>query len=849
MHTFPIRRLFAAAVLAAAGVAAVPFTTAPPAQAVPTIVYVVPGGAGTKDGTSWANAKDLLPATLHAAVGQQLWVKEGTYMPYILEGGVQYFKLYGGVGIYGGFDGTETDLAQRDWLANPTILDGDIGAPGVDTDNASHVVESSDADGAVLDGFTITHGYANSGGRFNNGAGFYLDRGNPQLSHLVITQNLAHQGGGIFVLNGNPTLTDVTVSNNFASDQGGGIWADHVTLDSVTVTGNHALSQGGGIFSLSSLDIDASTITGNEADGDGVIEDGEGGGGGIYSRGHLHVRTTNVSGNTAGGYGGGIFMGDLNNTHEMELANVFVTGNDTNGHRWPGVGGGIAVKVGSPTMTNVVISGNRAANMAGGLHTIGYTTLVNATIAGNTAPVTGGVRSDGFVPTIRNSILWGNGQSYWQTNGESDVLDSIVQGGLPGAGNLDVNPKFVAPVPPAPSQGGDVLPDAGSPAINKGSNASLPAGVTVDARGFPRINGGTVDMGGLERQGDVTAPTVVATAPGNGAPITTTFTVTFSEAVTGVGGSTFKVRRNGTVVPGTVTTTPTTATFTPSAPLVPNQIYDVSLLAGIKDLSGNALAPSTRTIRTSATVDNTSPALIDKWDRDVSAPASGGYYAESNQAGSKEVFRFIASDVAVRGARGPDGGYANIYIDGAYVGYANFYASVAQAQKTVFSTTGLSNSAHTLEIRPRGTHPAAATDSWVRIDAFKAGGVLYQENGPQVSDYFRRVNAAGAKSGNYESGWHATSGDTGARPSFQITCRGNDLKVYGTKTPTSGSLRIYVDDVAKATVSLANATILHQQLLFDSAPLSDAQHTIRMEVIGTPTGAGSDTGFDYLRCG
>ncbi|KAA1418663.1 hypothetical protein F0U44_09195 [Nocardioides humilatus] len=335
MRSSIMGRLSVAIVIATA-VLVGPLAPTPPAKAAVTVVYVVPGGAGTQDGSSWANAKDLLPAAFYAVAGQQLWVKAGTYKPYILAGGIRYFNLWGGVEIYGGFDGTETDLSQRNWLANPTILDGNIGDPGVDTDNASHVVETYNANGSVLDGFTIKNGYANSGGlSYNYGAGMYLDGGNPQLSHLVITQNTAHYGGGMYVLNGTPTLTDVTISNNFAAEQGGGMWAHHAVLDGVEVTDNVASWQGGGIYSLSTLAIDSSTITGNEADGAGPIDFGEGGGGGLYVLGDLDLRNSGVSGNTAGGYGGGIYLRDGSNTHQMNIANVFVTGNVAqNGPHW-----------------------------------------------------------------------------------------------------------------------------------------------------------------------------------------------------------------------------------------------------------------------------------------------------------------------------------------------------------------------------------------------------------------------------------------------------------------------------------------------------------------------------------
>ncbi|MBL4660056.1 MAG: hypothetical protein JKY19_06850, partial [Alcanivoracaceae bacterium] len=87
-----------------------------------------PGG----DGRSWASAFNHLQYALDASLLiNEIWVAAGIYYPD--DGGGQSnndrlasFTLIDGVSIYGGFNGTETQLDQRDPELNVTVLSGDI---------------------------------------------------------------------------------------------------------------------------------------------------------------------------------------------------------------------------------------------------------------------------------------------------------------------------------------------------------------------------------------------------------------------------------------------------------------------------------------------------------------------------------------------------------------------------------------------------------------------------------------------------------------------------------------------------------------------------------------------------
>ena len=125
---------------------------------------------GTPSGTGcWANGTvftDLQPALAASGSGDELWVAAGTYKPTADTDRTKSFLMKNGVGIYGGFAGTETMRSQRDPSANVTVLSGDIGSVGIAGDNSFHVVttDSSVTSTGVLDGFTITAGQADGGG-------------------------------------------------------------------------------------------------------------------------------------------------------------------------------------------------------------------------------------------------------------------------------------------------------------------------------------------------------------------------------------------------------------------------------------------------------------------------------------------------------------------------------------------------------------------------------------------------------------------------------------------------------------------------------------------------------------
>jgi parallel beta-helix repeat protein len=236
------------------------------------IIYVdASKTSGYYDGTSWDNAYNSLQTALYYAENySEIWVAAGTYKP--TEGNDRNisFHLKNDVTIYGGFAGTETLRSERNWSTHITILSGDIGIVGNNTDNTYHVIYNYNANTAILDGFTIRGG--NAFGSSGYGGGVYNEYSSPTLANCIITGNNAPVGAGIYNYNFSfPTFINCLIYGNEASGGwGGGMYNYYYsspTLSNCTLSGNTSTQYGGGMVNNyeSSPNIYNSIIWGNTA--------------------------------------------------------------------------------------------------------------------------------------------------------------------------------------------------------------------------------------------------------------------------------------------------------------------------------------------------------------------------------------------------------------------------------------------------------------------------------------------------------------------------------------------------------------------------------------------------------
>ncbi len=368
------------------------------AQAAPLVIYVDLDATGADDGTSWGDAfVDLQSALAIAVSGDEIWVADGEYYPGLAGNNLATFQLKNEVALYGGFSGTETTLEERDWTANTTTLSGDIDGEGTLSGNVYHVVTGSGTDTtAILDGFTITAGNANSNPN-EHGGGVYNQNGSPMLTNLTIFGNSVNlYGGGMYNNAGNPTLKNVTFSGNTAG--AAGVMynsAGSLTLINVIFSNNSVTGSAGGLYSSSStLNLTDVTFSANSAHM----------GGGMLSRNNISTTLMEVSfsDNTATAEGGGMYNEGSDTT---SLMNVTFSGNSSGDY-----GGGLVNNAANPTLINVTFTANLSGRGGGIANVASSPVLTNVTLYGNSAGVSGGgIYNTGVgSPMLTNCILWGN---------------------------------------------------------------------------------------------------------------------------------------------------------------------------------------------------------------------------------------------------------------------------------------------------------------------------------------------------------------------------------------------------------------------------------------------------------
>jgi CSLREA domain-containing protein/uncharacterized repeat protein (TIGR01451 family) len=556
-----------------------------------------------------------LREALLEANGDTVIVPAGTYTLTIAKVANDCTGRFGALSV----EHTVTIMGSVDGAGNPTsIVQAGTIAYNAGTPNGVDMVMNVNEDlgtancpvtsaTATISNLVLQNGH-NRGTHSNDGDGgcMEFDTGSLGTANLnltnVILQNCdttQGNGGGLASFNfevatgtGQPTILNSTIQGNSAVDSslpgpntavGGGLWI--TAASRATITGSKILNNlatqtsggsgfGGGIEQTSKgtagqvpqTVIHASTISGNKSAFQG---------GGMRALGNLLIDQGTVISNNQNGQngagaadGGGLFLNPVNTSLTQTLSHVTITGNTSSG-----TGGGIAAgAIGAGTVDIFFsrLAGNTATNSGSNLENLGAT--VNATTNGGIA---------------------GSGPNWWGTNAASSTIHTT-------AGTTTFDPFIVLthnanPNPVKINQAGltltgDMSNDNHGTAVglanldriiglpitfdnaNLGTIPGSPVNTTLNASAQATA---TFNAGGTSGRGSADATVDQAVVGANSNLIATATEVGTTATITTVGKHNFSVGEtvviSGVSVAGyngtfTILTTPTTTTFTYTAP-------------------------------------------------------------------------------------------------------------------------------------------------------------------------------------------------------------------------------------------------------------------------------------------
>lgn len=400
---------------------------------------------GTDSGASWLQAASFGDA-LNDPNCTEIWVKQGVYYPTTTLSRTASFIVNREVVVYGGFQGFETQLNDRDFKLYETVLSGDIGVAHDNTDNSYHVISFFGVDdNTVVDGFIIEKGHANA-----------LNQG-------------PYQSGGGMMCHGQSAyeICNPTVRNSIFRD-------NHATANGGAVYNNGYLGQSSPMF----VNV---TFENNQVEGNG---------GAMYNDGYTgesspEFNQVSFINNQAGNYGGAVHNEGFNGISSPQFTNVTFYGNSADSYA------GAIINIGDFGVSNPIFN---------------QVTFTQNTAGSSGSAMTNFGMNGESIPVVNNSIFWGNSGSVveiYNIAAEPIINDSLIDGGCPNdsvcTNILNVNPMLAS----LADNGGfspTVIPEINSPVIDAGNNASCTG---YDQRGVVRPQGQACDLGAVERLSDL----------------------------------------------------------------------------------------------------------------------------------------------------------------------------------------------------------------------------------------------------------------------------------------------------------------------------------------------------------
>ncbi len=477
------------------------------------ILFVSEIASGDGSGSTWSNSTTIEEAVKNINSNTEIWIKKGSYKIdklILISSGLP--EEYIDVKLLGGFDGTETNSQQRNYLNNITIFDGQNKTPILHIKTTLTVIDGIQ----FINGFNNNYNFQTS---FKDGAGAITIDSAPSIIRNCYFENnisdvtnspIASSSGAVALLLGDSRIENSTFINNKSFDNGNivtqssgalyiGLRRDPVFIVKSKFENNQSHRNGGAIFAGGSIEITNSEFNNNKSDNFG---------GAIYAvNSDMYGKITNsIFRNNKSAFGGAlniIFKSEISNT-------IFIENKAT-------IEGGAIMSSHFTDIKNSLFLNNSAEYYGGAIYNKSRLKITNSNFIGNTntSIVNNHVDNnvdDFYFTKIYNSIFYNNikksenhyadvDNNYGKEKESKFIIDiqtSIMQDYDKGIDNLiNINPLFV-------NDENNFELQSNSPAINRGNNnfynsiSNIPANNDIDIINNPRLVSKRIDLGAYE---------------------------------------------------------------------------------------------------------------------------------------------------------------------------------------------------------------------------------------------------------------------------------------------------------------------------------------------------------------
>lgn len=391
---------------------------------------------------------------------------------------------------------------------------------------------------------------------------------------------------------------------------------------------------------------------------------------------------------------------------------------------------------------------------------------------------------------------------------------------------------------------------------------SRPVAILLIAGALASCGGGGGDDGEVAPPPDgSTPPAVSISSPASGTTVSGSIDIVADATISaGIAGIQFQVDGADTGAEDTVAPylIPWDTASTDDGPH--------TLTAVARDMAGNLLTSAPVTVTVANTTEPPDPPVSERVEQTNAAVTlsagwtqatpewyawSGGTAVQSSLTSATATYTFTGTSVAWIGHRSGASGKAYVRVDNGAPVLVNLFARTVEINTVVWSVSGLSPGRHTLTIAPAGLRDDESQGTSIVVDAFVAPAPLIsrlQETDPDVvftgawtkaDDRYSWSGGGVATVPAPPVGGARVSETNGAKAT--LIFRGTGISWIGYRGRDSGRARVSVDGGTPVVVDTYNPTDKIQATIFTQSGLTDATHTLTIEVLGTRNAASTGT--------